>query len=238
MNKHVIAALITVGIFAGSPTFANSSTVQDTTVTQSQDEAAGSKRRTGRWITFASIFKPKKTNINVSLDTPVDEVNVKRARVFPLRKKQQPQIFTAIPSKDQLRALPTAQGNAEWQCLTEALYFEARGEKVPGIFAVAEVILNRRDSGKFPGSVCAVISQGSHRKNACQFSYKCDGHKEVYHEQKAKALVAKIAQIVLEDRAPRLTKGATFYHANTVNPRWARSFRKTATIGKHYFYAG
>ena len=238
MNKHVIAAMITVGIFAGTQTFANNSNIQDTTVVQNEEQTSGSKRRTGRWITFGTFFKPKKTNINVSVDESVEEVVVKRARLFPLRKKQLPEIFTAIPSKDQLRALPTGQGNQEWQCLTEALYFEARGEKIPGIFAVAEVILNRRDSTKFPGSVCGVISQGAHRKNACQFSYKCDGHKEVYREQKAKALVAKIAQIVLEDRAPRLTEGATFYHANTVNPRWARSFRKTATIGKHYFYAG
>lgn len=238
MNKHVIAAIITVGIFSGSPIWANSSISNSSTVIQNEDSVAGSKRRTGRWITFGTLFKPKKTTISVSSETPVGEVPVKRARLFPLRKKTQPEVFTAIPSKDQLTALPTAQGNAEWQCLTEALYFEARGEKVPGIFAVAEVILNRRDSGKFPGSVCGVISQGAHRKNACQFSYKCDGHKEVYREQKAKELVAKIAQIVLEDRAPRLTKGATFYHANTVNPRWARSFRKTATIGKHYFYAG
>jgi hypothetical protein len=238
MNKHVIAALLTVSIIAGTPTLANNSDAQSTTKIQNEDQATGSKRRTGRWITFGSLFKPKKTAINVSVDGAIEELPVKRARLFPMRKKQQPELFTAIPSKDQLRALPAASGNAEWQCLTEALYFEARGEKVPGIFAVAEVILNRRDSGKFPNSVCGVISQGSHRKNACQFSYKCDGHKEVYREQKAKAMVAKIAQIVLEDRAPRLTKGATFYHANTVNPRWARSFRKTATIGKHYFYAG
>lgn len=238
MKKHVIAAMITVGMLAGSQTLANSSNVQGSTVVQNEEQTSGSKRRTGRWITFSTLFKAKKTTIAVDPNAPVDEVVVKRARLFPLRKKQQPEVFTAIPSKDQLRALPMAQGNEEWQCLTEALYFEARGEKIPGIFAVAEVILNRRDSAKFPSTVCSVISQGAHRKNACQFSYKCDGHKEVYREQKAKALVAKIAQIVLEDRAPRLTKGATFYHANTVNPRWARSFRKTATIGKHYFYAG
>jgi len=238
MKMHVLATLISIGVFAGTTTFANSSDVQGGTAVQGEEEATGSKKRTGRWITFGTLFKPKTTTVNVSLETPVEEVVIKRARLFPLRKKNMPQLFTAIPSRNQLVELPAGIGNEEWACLTEALYFEARGEKIPGIFAVAEVILNRRDSRKFPASVCGVISQGSHRKNACQFSYKCDGHKEVYREKKAKKLVAKIAQIVLEDRAPRLTGGATFYHANTVRPHWARSFRRSATIGKHYFYVG
>ncbi len=225
-----------MSVLAGTPVVANN--IESGVSNKNEEVATGSKRRTGRWVTFLTSLRPKTTTVNVSLDTPIEEVVIKRARLFPLRKKKQPQVFTAIPSKTTLNELPAANGNEEWLCLTEALYFEARGEKIPGIFAVAEVILNRRDSKKFPNTACNVISQGSHRKNACQFSYKCDGHKEVYREKKAKELVAKIAQIVLEDRAPRLTGGATFYHANTVRPRWARSFRRTATIGKHYFYSG
>lgn len=49
-----------------------------------------------------------------------------------------------------LAALPVASGDAEWECLTEALYFEARGETVSGMFAVSEVILNRVSSGPTP----------------------------------------------------------------------------------------
>ena len=99
----------------------------------------------------------------------------KRPRLFQTHKSTN--IYTAIPNKKVLNSLDKASGNAEWACLTEALYFEARGESISGIFAVAEVIANRRDSKKFPNSICGVIKQGSHRKNACQFSYKCDGHK-------------------------------------------------------------
>lgn len=142
----------------------------------------------------------------------------------------------SIPSKSQLRSMPKASGGAEWACLTEALYFEARGESVPGIFAVAEVIVNRKKSSRFPNSVCTVISQGAHRRNACQFSYKCDGRAEVYHEQKAYELVGKIAKIVLEGRGNGLTKGATFYHATSVRPSWSRKFSRTAQFGRHYFY--
>lgn len=139
-------------------------------------------------------------------------------------------------SRSFLASQPRANGNSEWQCLTEALYFEARGETVRGMFAVAEVIANRRDSGRFPNSICGVVNQGTGRKFACQFTYTCDGRPEVVNEPAAWATVGKIARLVL-DGAPRaLTNGATYYHTNAVNPRWARSFSRTAVIGDHYFY--
>ncbi len=65
---------------------------------------------------------------------------------------------------------PKAEGNAELQCLAEALYFEARGETVKGQFAVAEVIMNRVKSARFPGTLCGVINQGTGRKYQCQFT--------------------------------------------------------------------
>ena len=67
-----------------------------------------------------------------------------------------------LPTDDQLLA-PPIKGGQEWQCLTEALYFEARGEETEGIIAVAEVIINRRDSNDFPNTICGVIEQGSHK---------------------------------------------------------------------------
>lgn len=236
MIRVAFIALMALGTTACTPSVANNTYVS---TSAQQDDVEKTSPRTGRWVTFTSILKPKTTTVEMSLVSPKDEeVVLKKARLAPLKKRVQPTVFTAIPSKSALAQIPKAKGGQEWQCLTEALYFEARGEKVPGIFAVAEVILNRRDSKKFPNTVCGVISQGAHRKNACQFSYKCDGHKEVYREPNAKEMVAKIAKIVLEERAPKLTAGATFYHANTVRPRWASAFRRTATIGKHYFYRG
>ncbi|SMX43286.1 cell wall hydrolase [Actibacterium lipolyticum] len=135
-----------------------------------------------------------------------------------------------------LKAQPKASGGADWRCLSEALYFEARGESVKGQFAVAEVILNRVSSPNFPDSVCGVINQGTGRKFQCQFTYTCDGHAEVVSEPAAYNRVAKIARSML-DGAPRdLTDGATFYHTRAVNPRWARVFQRTASIGQHFFY--
>lgn len=135
-----------------------------------------------------------------------------------------------------LAALPTAEGNAEWQCLSQALYFEARGESVKGQFAVAEVILNRRDSSAYPSTVCGVVHQGAERRNRCQFSYACDGRAETISEPNAYARVGKIARLML-DGAPRtLTSGATHFHTTAVRPAWARQFPKTAHIGTHLFY--
>lgn len=121
------------------------------------------------------------------------------------------------------------------ECLAEALYFEARGETEQGIRAVAEVIINRVKSRRFPNSVCAVISQGAHRRNACQFSYKCDDNPEVFSEKQAYARARRIAAEALA--APtNLTGGATYYHTTAVSPNWSRLFRRTAHIGAHYFY--
>lgn len=131
---------------------------------------------------------------------------------------------------------PEASGGAEWECLSEALYFEARSEAVDGLFAVAEVILNRVDSARYPDSVCGVINQGTGRKHACQFSYTCDGLPEVVNEGEAWVRVGKVARAMI-DGAPRsLTDGALFYHAARVSPSWAAQKSQTALIGAHTFY--
>ncbi|SDF46296.1 cell wall hydrolase [Sulfitobacter delicatus] len=139
-------------------------------------------------------------------------------------------------SKSWIDSQPKAEGSAEFRCLAEALYFEARGESVKGQFAVAEVIMNRVKSARFPGSLCGVINQGTGRKYQCQFTYTCDGHKEVVNEPRAWARVAKVARAVIDGTAPKLTDGATHYHTTAVNPKWARVYTKTARIGDHLFY--
>jgi spore germination cell wall hydrolase CwlJ-like protein len=136
----------------------------------------------------------------------------------------------------ELASMPAVQGGSQWQCLTEALYFEARGETLMGQFAVAEVILNRVDMPNYPDSVCGVIKQGTGRIHGCQFSYTCDGRPEVVDEYAAWERVGKVAKIML-DGAPRdLTKDASHYHTTTVSPTWARSYPRTARIGTHVFY--
>ena len=135
-----------------------------------------------------------------------------------------------------LASTPAAKGDAQWECLTEALYFEARGESVKGQFAVAEVILNRVDSPDYPDSVCAVVNQGTGRKYACQFSYTCDGLSDTVNDRRSWAKLGRIAEAMIEDGPRELTGGATHYHTTAVNPSWAGRIPRTAAIGAHLFY--
>ena len=136
----------------------------------------------------------------------------------------------------ELDAMPRARGNRQWGCLTEALYFEARGEITAGQFAVAEVILNRVDSPDYPNSICGVVNEGSEQRNACQFSYRCDGIPDVVREPAIERRLGKIARIMMDGGPRNLTSGATNYHAISVSPSWARVYPQTAQIGDHLFY--
>ncbi|MCK4713561.1 MAG: cell wall hydrolase [Marinosulfonomonas sp.] len=147
----------------------------------------------------------------------------------------------AIPAisytRQWLASQPVATGGDDWSCLSEALYFEARGESVKGQFAVTEVILNRVTSGKFPNSVCGVVNQGTGGKRyQCQFSYACDGHSDTIHDAAAYRNVGKVARAALDGAPRNLTVGATYYHTKAVSPRWSRVFTRTTSIGVHHFY--
>ncbi len=150
----------------------------------------------------------------------------------PKNNSPEPNQYT----RSKIDAMPVATGDSEWACLTEALYFEARGETLLGIFGVAEVILNRVDDRRYPSTVCGVINQGTGERYRCQFTYTCDGRPEVFREKKAHQLVGKIAKIMLNEAPRTLTDGATHYHTKAVRPRWSRVFPRTTTIGFHHFY--
>lgn len=137
---------------------------------------------------------------------------------------------------DFIDRLPKVAGDEQWRCLTEALYFEARGESVRGQFAVAEVILNRVDSPRFPDTICKVVYQGTGRKFECQFTYSCDGNKETIREPEAWEEVGKVAKLMIRGAPRALTRGATHYHTKSVSPRWSRVYPLTVTIGTHKFY--
>lgn len=140
-------------------------------------------------------------------------------------------------TKDWLDSQPKPTGDEQWRCLSEALYFEARGETVKGQFAVAEVILNRVESARFPSTPCGVIKQGTGRKYQCQFTYTCDGYKDVIAEKQAYERVSKVARAVLDGAVDDpLTFGATHYHTKQVRPGWSRVYKKTTSIGVHIFY--
>ncbi len=136
----------------------------------------------------------------------------------------------------EIRSVKIGKRSTQWRCLTEALYFEARGENLVGQVAVAEVILNRFDSKSYPNSVCSVIQQGQNKRNACQFSFICDGKVEHIGDRDAFEELGQVAWVMLQGKPRILTGKATHYHAASVQPRWAKRLVRTARIGNHIFY--
>ena len=123
------------------------------------------------------------------------------------------------------------------KCLAEAVYFEARGEAVRGQIAVAQVILNRAFSGKYPDTVCGVVYQNKHRHLACQFTFACDGHPDVIREPDMWDRAQKIAKAMLDGQLwlPEVDR-ATHYHAYWVRPSWVSEMKRNWKYGVHTFY--
>jgi hypothetical protein len=138
----------------------------------------------------------------------------------------------------QILEVEVGERDEQWHCLSEALYFEARGESLMGQVAVAEVILNRVEDGSYPDSVCGVVRQGSEsgKLYACQFSFYCDGKAEEIANQEKFEELGKIAWVMLNGKPRILTGNATYYHATSVKPRWVSKLVRTTKIGAHVFY--
>jgi spore germination cell wall hydrolase CwlJ-like protein len=123
------------------------------------------------------------------------------------------------------------------KCLTEAIYFEARGEPVRGQIAVAQVVMNRVFSGYYPNTVCGVVYQNANRHLACQFTFACDGIPDVVREPDAWERAKKIAAETIDGQLwlPEVGK-ATHYHAYWVHPSWVHEMTKMYKLGVHTFY--
>ena len=143
-------------------------------------------------------------------------------------------IATTTPAAAEPAAPAAVANEAALECLAKAVYFEARGEPLDGQRAVAEVILNRVDSPRFPSTVCGVVTQGN--RSGCQFSYHCSGRSLAIREQAAYSRATRVAASALAGRPRVLTDGATYFHTRAVRPGWSKRFTRTAQIGQHIFY--
>lgn len=145
-------------------------------------------------------------------------------------------VGTTLGSTDSAQASSSA---SELDCLATAIYYEARGESRDGQMAVAQVILNRVADERYPDSICGVVYQNKEKRNACQFSFACDGVPETRSETKAWNLAMEIARNATDgDQLIAELKTATNYHANYVRPNWAPKMKKLKQIGQHVFYRG
>lgn len=116
----------------------------------------------------------------------------------------------------------------ELRCLAGAVYFESRGESLVGQLAVAHVVLNRAQSGRFPKSLCGVVHQRS------QFSFVRGGKMPAVREGAQWANAIAIAQIARDGSWKNHAPGALFFHARYVSPGWRKT--RVAQIDNHIFY--
>jgi spore germination cell wall hydrolase CwlJ-like protein len=137
---------------------------------------------------------------------------------------------------------PTYRTNDQYSakqlnCLAQAIYFEARGESYRGQVAVAQVVMNRLAYPLYPKTICGVVFQDSSHRNACQFSFACDGIPEVVNEPEAWKQAEDIAKKVADGELYLPEVGnATHYHASYVYPDWAPEMKRVTRIGQHIFY--
>lgn len=137
---------------------------------------------------------------------------------------------------ERLRGLkPDAMQQArDLDCLTDAVYYEARGEAQRGQQAVATVVLNRVKNPSFPKTVCGVVFQRS--SGGCQFSFACDGSMRYRREGDAWEEARHIAARALSGYVLHDIGSATHFHTIDVAPDWGSKMLRVAQVGLHVFY--
>lgn len=136
----------------------------------------------------------------------------------------------------QLGATAPEDAGRAADCLTAAVYYEARSEPLDGQRAVAQVVLNRVRDRAFPDSVCKVVYQRPAHGAGCQFSFACDGSTNRPIEQRAWAIARGVANAALNGSVYAPVGSATYYHTAAVLPWWAASLQRIGEIGAHIFY--
>jgi spore germination cell wall hydrolase CwlJ-like protein len=152
-------------------------------------------------------------------------------------KPETPIVVAVVPQPAKLADLVLAYAGVvtadrEQECLANAVYFEARSEPIEGQLAVAEVVLNRAASGRYPADLCAVITQKA------QFSFIRHGrfpHADRGSEAWKKAVA--IASIARKKLAGSLPADCLWYHATYVSPSWGKRLTRQTQIGLHIFYS-
>ncbi|MBN2973737.1 cell wall hydrolase [Roseomonas aeriglobus] len=118
--------------------------------------------------------------------------------------------------------------DAEMRCLAAGVYFESKGEPLAGQLAVAQTIINRTKSGRFPKSICGVLTQ------AGQFSFVRGGNVPTAEGRAGWQTAVAVAKVAANDLWDGAADKALFFHARRVSPGWRAT--KIAAIGNHVFY--
>jgi len=127
-------------------------------------------------------------------------------------------------------------GSRELDCLTQAVYYEARGETPSGQAAVAQVVINRARNPRFPQSICGVVFQKAASGRVCQFSFACDGSTFKAREERAWRRAQTVAARALDGYVMAEVGSATHFHTTAVSPAWGPKLMRVGQVGAHVFY--
>jgi hypothetical protein len=152
---------------------------------------------------------------------------------FADRDHVEAQTFATLFSEK--KAVAKVKRRTDLECLTDAVYYEARGEDRGGQYAVAQVVLNRVKHPAFPKTVCGVVFQGAGHAG-CQFSFACDGSMRHGREAAAWERARHVAARALAGVVVANIGKATHFHTIGVSPFWASSMLRVAQVGEHVFY--
>ena len=163
------------------------------------------------------------------------------ARLEQLRSTSAGSGLRRVSLTGPLAAQPFRLGGAldasrDLECLTQAAYYEARGEGREGMRAVTQVVLNRVRHRAFPNSVCGVVFQGAGRRTGCQFSFTCDGSMRGRVNRAAWNRAREIASSALSGAVYAAVGNATHFHTTGVSPQWRHSLVRVSQVGDHLFY--
>jgi spore germination cell wall hydrolase CwlJ-like protein len=154
--------------------------------------------------------------------------------VDPIAAPSADEIATALQStpaapreEADLKPAATKISERELDCMTKVILYEAGAEGRAGQVAVAQVVMNRATSGRFPKTVCGVVYQPGQFSSIR--SYKAPGGARWERAE-------EIARDVMMGEAQSGVGKALYFHATRVSPAYVRSRTRVATIGNHVFY--
>ena len=194
--------------YAGTGTD-NSLLAQNLTAMRTSDDARNQRDLPDARLVLASNIAPASP-----LDTPAMAPSVRAAAAMKFK----------------------AANRSDADCLTQAVYYEARGEGVDGMRAVAQVILNRVRHPAYPKSICGVVYQGAYQRTSCQFSFVCNGAMGAPVESWAWRRAKSVADAALGGYVMPAVGTSTSFHTTGVKPGWGGTMDKVAQIGSHIFY--
>ncbi|MBN9362754.1 MULTISPECIES: cell wall hydrolase [unclassified Devosia] len=224
---------------------------------------AGAQPQLTNALLQAYVDRRQQLDSFAGFDVPAPKAELTEAVLMGYIAKRQNQALDAIESVDisDKPALTTAVlssyakadfvptfkrvklAEGEKLCLAQAIYHEARGESREGQLAVANVIINRAMSKKYPSTICGVVFQNADKgRYKCQFTFACDGRSDMGRERTAWNRSVKLAEDAFYEfqrgeRPGVVPNSVLFYHTTAVAPKWSHTFNRVAAIGSHVFYS-